>query len=72
MAQFDVYLNPSSSAKHGMPYVVVVQSDLLESLATRLVIPLVSQEAVDKTPEKLCPAITVKGQSTRILRGASA
>jgi toxin CcdB len=67
MAQFDVYPNPSSSAKQGMPYVVVVQSDLLESLATRLVIPLASQEAADKTPEKLSPAITVKGQSLRAL-----
>ena len=67
MAQFDVYPNPSSSAQHGMPYVVVVQSDLLEALATRLVIPLASHEFADKTPEKLCPVIKVKGQTLRAL-----
>ena len=67
MAQFDVYPNPSSSAQHGMPYVVVVQSDLLEALATRLVIPLASHDFSDKTPEKLCPVITVKGQTLRAL-----
>ena len=67
MAQFDVYLNPSTSAQHGMPYVVVVQSDLLEALATRLVIPLASHDFADKTPDKLCPVITVKGQTLRAL-----
>ena len=36
MAQFDVYANPSESAAHGIPYVVVVQSDLLDALATRI------------------------------------
>ena len=35
MAQFDVYPNPSASAQHSMSCVVVVQSDLLEALATR-------------------------------------
>ncbi len=67
MAQFDVYSNPSSSAQDGIPYVVVVQSDLLEALATRLVIPLASHDFADKTPEKLCPTIMVKGQTLRAL-----
>ncbi len=67
MAQFDVYPNPSASVHLGMPYVVVVQSDLLDALATRLVIPLASQDFADKTPEKLCPVITVKGQALRAL-----
>ena len=35
IAQFDVYPNPNPSARHGMPYVVVAQSDLLETLPTR-------------------------------------
>jgi toxin CcdB len=66
-AQFDVYPNPSASAQHGMPYVVVVQSDLLDALATRLVIPLASQTFAGKTPDKLSPAITVKGHELRAL-----
>jgi toxin CcdB len=28
MAQYDVFANPSSSAADGIPYVVVIQSDL--------------------------------------------
>lgn len=67
MAQFDVYPNPSASAQHGMPYVVVIQSDLLEALATRLTMPLATEAWAGKTPEKLCPTITVKGERLRAL-----
>ena len=67
MAQFDVYPNPSASAQHGMPYVVVVQSDLLDALATRLVIPLATQAFAGKTPDKLSPSITVKDEALRAL-----
>lgn len=67
MAQYDVYPNPSHSAKQGMSWVVVVQSDLLEALASRLVIPLATPEFAGPTPEKLCPLITVQGQPLRAL-----
>jgi toxin CcdB len=67
MAQFDVYANPSESAAHGIPYVVVVQSDLLDALATRMTIPLASVEFADKSPDKLCPVVTVNGQRLRAL-----
>lgn len=67
MAQFDVYPNPSSSAKHGIPYVVVIQSDLLDGLTTRLTIPLATDAWTGNTPNKLSPLITVKGQSLRAL-----
>jgi len=66
-AQFDVYANPSHSAAQGIPYVVVVQSDLLDALATRMTIPLASVTFADKAPEKLCPSIAVKGQQLRAL-----
>ena len=33
MAPYDVFSNPSSSAAEGIPYVVVIQSDLLDALA---------------------------------------
>ena len=62
MAQFDVYANPSHSAAQGIPYVVVVQSDLLDALATRMTIPLALLTFADKAPEKLCPSIAVNGQ----------
>ena len=55
MAQFDVYANPSESAAHGIPYVVVVQSDLLDALATRMTIPLATVEFAKKSPDKILP-----------------
>jgi toxin CcdB len=67
MAQFDVYANPSESAAHGIPYVVVVQSDLLDALATRMTIPLAIVEFAKKSPDKLCPMVTVNGQRLRVL-----
>ena len=67
MAQFDVYPNPSNSARLGIPYVVVIQSDLLEALATRLTVPLASSEWAGKSPEKLSPVIAVRGQNLRAL-----
>lgn len=40
MAQFAVYRNASSTNKAAVPYLLNVQSDLLEDLETRIVIPL--------------------------------
>ena len=67
MAQFDVYANPSDSNDKGIPYVVVLQSDLLDALATRLVMPLATLKFADKVPEKLCPSVMVNGQKLRAL-----
>ena len=67
MAQFDVYANPSESAARGIPFVVVVQSDLLDALATRMTIPLATVEFAEKSPDKLCPMVTVNGQRLRAL-----
>jgi len=62
MAQYDVYANPSGSAAAGIPYVVVIQSDLLDALGTRLSVPLALPDASIKAPPTLCPVITVKGK----------
>ncbi len=67
MAQYDVYANPSSSAATGIPYVVVIQSDLLDALTTRLTMPLAVPDASIKVPTALCPVITVKGKRLHAL-----
>jgi toxin CcdB len=67
MAQYDVYANPSRSAADGVPYVVVIQSDLLDALATRMVMPLAAFDAAAKVPVALCPVITVKGKRLHAL-----
>lgn len=67
MAQYDVFANPSRSAADGIPYVVVIQSDLLDALATRLVMPLAALDAATKVPIALCPVIAVKGRRLHAL-----
>lgn len=67
MAQYDVYANPSSSAADGIPYVVAIQSDLLDALATRLTMPLAVLDAANRVPVALCPVITVKGKRLHAL-----
>jgi len=62
MAQYDVYVNPSQSAADGIPYVVVIQSNLLDALATRLTMPLAISDASMNTPTSLCPVVMVKGK----------
>ena len=58
MAQFDVYATTYPDA----PFVVQVQSDLLNILATRVVIPL--KLATDKQPlDRLHPTLDIQGQT---------
>lgn len=67
MAQYDVYPNPSTTAGQGIPYVVIIQSDLLDSLSTRLTIPLATLSYSGKVPSTLRPLVTVKGQRLHAL-----
>ena len=41
MAQFDVYLNPNAATRKIIPYLLDVQADLLDTLSTRVVVPLI-------------------------------
>ena len=63
MARFDVYPNPGAHAAT-TPYLVDVQSDLLDGLDTRMVIPLRSREhfAKVKLPERLTPVFELAGK----------
>jgi toxin CcdB len=67
VAQYDVFPNPSRSAADGIPYVVVIQSDLLDALPTRLTMPLAELDMLIKVPNALCPMVTVKGQRLHAL-----
>ena len=62
MAQFDVYVNPQLGSRGQVPYVLDVQSDLLDALPSRLVLPLMTTGAAPKNvPRNLCPSIEVGG-----------
>lgn len=62
MARFDVFANPGQHAAT-TPYVLEVQSDLLDGLDTTVVIPLRRLDALGGVvpPERLMPVVDVEG-----------
>jgi toxin CcdB len=62
VAQFSVYRNKNPRTKNTFPLLVDVQSDLLEPLNTRVVIPLAKSPVLAKTPvAHLTPEISFEG-----------
>lgn len=60
MAQFDVYLNPNASTRKSIPYLLDVQADLLDTLATRVVVPLILAEEMGLAAKHLNPQFKIK------------
>ena len=60
MAQFDVYVNPNEHTKKDVPYLLDLQADLLDSLATRVVAPLVRASAMGKPIDHLNPQFQIE------------
>jgi toxin CcdB len=67
MAQFDVHRNVSSASRTRIPYLLDVQSDLLEPLATRVVVPLAKPQVLGKVAERLSPIFEVEGRKMVML-----
>lgn len=63
MARFDVYANPGTHARTP-PYLLDVQSDLLDGLDSRMVIPLRCREQFPQVtlPARLIPALQIEGR----------
>jgi len=62
MAQFDVYPNPSPSTVNDIPFLVDVQSDLIEQLATRVVVPLYLSSTFPQPIRHLNPVFRIGEQ----------
>ena len=68
MAQFDVYRNTSPATRARMPYLLDVQSDLLDPIATRIVVPLCKPEVLSGKPaERLNPAFEIERRKVLML-----
>ena len=55
MAQFDVYENANPKTNQTIPYLLDVQADLLDTLATRVVVPLIKTSVAGKAIRHLNP-----------------
>lgn len=68
MPQFVVRRNANSEKEEVIPYLLDVQSDVLDSLATRVVVPLARLDAVGgKVAQRLSPVFTIEGQCVAML-----
>lgn len=64
MAQFYVYKNENNETNDSVPYLLDVQSDVLQSLDTRVVIPL---SKTDKIYKGLTKEFIVNGETVYLL-----
>lgn len=61
MAQFDVHRNASRGSVKEFPYLLDVQSDLLDEIDTRVVVPLTDGRNINQPISRLHPRFTVEG-----------
>ena len=66
--QFAIYINPDKDTRKTYPFFIDVQSNLLDSLNSRVVIPLTPIENAKKNyPTNLCPTIKIKNKEYALL-----
>ena len=64
MPQFAVYKNKNAATRTRFPFLLDIQSDLLDPLATRVVVPLEPAGAAgSRSMQPLTPAIRVAGKN---------
>ena len=61
MAQFDVHRNPDPGTSALAPYLLDIQTDLLDHLSTRVAVPLIRRDAM-AAAQRLHPIFTVEGR----------
>lgn len=62
MAQFDVYRNPNKESARRFPFLLDIQSGLLDRLATRVVVPLIAVNAGTAGVSTLNPEFELEGR----------
>ena len=64
MGQFSVHMNPDPHSRAEIPFLLDVQAEVVEALATRLVVPLYRLEgARPRAMARLTPVLTFKGEA---------
>jgi toxin CcdB len=67
MKQFDVYTNTDSDTNQAYPYFVDVQTELLDVLNSRVVIPLTTVLPNKGLPNNICPKVEINGEQYYLL-----
>ena len=67
MKQFDVYRNPNPASAKTVPWLLLLQSDLLDDFPTRLVAPLVRPSMLPYPATRLNPTFKVDGEAATML-----
>lgn len=63
MAQFDYFANPNPRSREWAPYIVDLQHDMLSSLGTRIMAPLVVvTHSGEPTMQRLNPVVRIADQ----------
>jgi len=66
--QFDVYENTDKDTKKVYPFFVDIQTNLLDTLNSRVVIPLTQIKNVSKEyPKNLCPNVSIDNKDYTLL-----
>ncbi len=70
MAQFDIHRNTGAGAgAEDFPYLFDIQSDFLDRLGTRLVVPLMPLARYGIPIERLNPRFEIAGEADFIVQG---
>lgn len=59
MSQFVAYANADAASRRQIPYFLDVQSDLIETVGSRVVVPLITSERAGGVIERLMPRLPV-------------
>jgi toxin CcdB len=62
MAQFWVYKNTNRATQQRVPYLLDIQSSLLDDLQTTVVIPLYPKSLISNVITRLCPEVEIEGE----------
>lgn len=62
MARFDIYANPIAADRADFPFILEIQSNLLNRFSQRVCVPLAKPGAFPGMTQRFNPAISVSGQ----------
>jgi len=68
MAQFDLYKNPNKASRKAYPFILDIQCDLIDNIATRIVVPLALYSKLKNEEMKgLTPKVSFEDRDLLIL-----